>query len=178
MDDFFDKVKETADKAKDGATKITKHIFDKTSNAISQTKLSFAVNETENKIKAVYEDMGKTVYEQYKNGNTVCDCMTERCKQIDDLKEAVCELKEKIAELKDSVKCECGEFNKKTAEFCSKCGKSLKNTAEEFADEVEDVVVDVAEKVVDAADNVVDEAKEKVISIKAKKPHSSESEEK
>lgn len=159
MDDFFDKVKEQAYKAKDNASKITKQIVDKTGNIVGQTKLAFAANETEDKIKDIFAELGKTVYEKYKADGDICECMEERCKKIDVLYEEVAELRSKLAELKDSIKCQnCGEFNKKSADFCSKCGNSLKAKAdyEDFSYRYDD---------------------DDVISIKSVKPTKNEAEE-
>ncbi|MDD6484328.1 MAG: hypothetical protein PUF72_07120 [Clostridiales bacterium] len=155
MDDFFDKVKKHAYSAKDTASKLTKQLVDKTSNVVGQTKLTFAANETEHKINELYADLGKTIYEQYKDGGEVCDCMLERCQKLDDLNEEATEIRAKIAELKDSIKCECGEFNKKTADFCSKCGKHLKH---------------------DEPENSYEDSEDQVISIKAKRPVQTEEE--
>lgn len=132
MDEIFDKVREHAEKAKDEAAKLTRQVVDKTNSLITQTKLNFAVNETETKIKEIYTQIGQKVYEKHLSGHDVAEELEESCLKIDELAAEAEALKERLAEVKDSVKCpECGEYNKKTAAFCSRCGNSLKN-AEDF----------------------------------------------
>lgn len=183
MDEIFDKVKEHAYKAKDEAAKITRQVMDKTNNIITQTKLNFALNETEGKIKEFYTEMGRKVYEKYQESGEVCECMQESCTKIDDLQSEVSDLRKKIAELKDSVKCpECDAYNKKTSSFCNKCGcpladeneyQDVKTDLEDVVDDMKDKVEDVVDDVCEAMDNAVEateEAVKKVVTIKAKKP--------
>ena len=56
MDEFFDKLKDGAYKAKGGAERIAKEVAKRTSNAITYTKLTFAVNEAQNKVKDIYTE--------------------------------------------------------------------------------------------------------------------------
>lgn len=146
MDEFFDKVKEQAARAKDEATKLAHRMVDKTNNIMTQTKIGFAVSETEDKIKEIYKTMGEKVYKSYTEGKLLCECMREGCEKIDELMEELDDLKEKLAEVKSSVKCaECGENDPKEASYCIKCGASMKasETAEyeDKEDEVEAVII-------------------------------------
>ena len=163
MDDIFDKVREYAYKSKDEASKLTKQVIGKTGNIITQTKLNFTVSDIESKIKDIYTEIGKKVYEQYETEGNISDSMSDLCSKIDDLKAEAEDLKEKLAELKDSVKCpKCGEFNKNTAVFCSKCGTELKAT-EDKGDEATEQF---------AADDEEDYSQ--VVTIKPKKPEGRE----
>ncbi len=161
MEDLFEKLKSGAAEFKRGAKKVTKQVVRKTNDAVSQTKLSFAINETENKISEIYEEMGRGVYRDYlKNGET-SESMKECCAQVDKLLAEVDDLKEKVAELKQSVKCPgCGEYNKNGSLYCSKCGTGL--TKNEDAEETVE------------ADETEEEAQEaparKVVTIHARKP--------
>lgn len=169
MEDFVEKLRDGAAKFKKGAKKVTKQVVRKTNDAVSQTKLSFAINETENKISEVYEEMGRGVYRDYlKNGET-SESMKESCAQVDKLLAEVDDLKEKVAELKQSVKCSgCGEYNKSGSLYCSKCGTALfKNEDDEYGD---DEAVE--------ADETEEEAQEapvkRVVTIHARKPADTE----
>lgn len=163
MDDIFDKVREYAYKSKDEASKLTKQVIGKTGNIITQTKLNFTVSDIESKIKDIYTEIGKRVYERYEAEGTICEPMDDLCSKIDDLKAEAEDLKEKLAELKDSLKCpKCGEFNKSSAVFCSKCGTELKTT-EDKADEVTEQF---------EADYEEDDSQ--VVIIKPKKPEGKE----
>lgn len=166
MDEFFEKLKHGASELKKGAAKVTKQVVRKTNDAVSQTKLSFAINETENKISEIYAEMGRSVYRDYlKNGETG-DAMLEGCRQIDKLLAEVDDLKEKVAELKQSVKCKnCGEFNKNGSSYCSKCGAELNADAAEAESEEEQEYEEAEEQTVTSR---------KIVTIRAKKPENSE----
>ena len=146
MDEFFCKVKEHAAKAKDEAARLAHQMADKTNNIMTQTKISFAVNETEEKINEIYTNMGKKVYDRYTEGNLLCECMRESCEKLDELAEELADLKEKLAEVKNSVKCEkCGGRNSKESYYCAKCGVALKEdtytTTSYKEEEVEAVII-------------------------------------
>lgn len=146
MDEFFYKMKDQAVKAKDEAAKLAHRMVDKTNNLMTQTKIGFAVSETEDKMKEIYMNMGEKVYKRYTEGTLLCECMRESCEKLDELKEELADLKAKLAEVKNSVKCEkCGESNPKDAHFCAKCGEALKNddfTTDSYnEDEVEAVII-------------------------------------
>lgn len=73
MEEVFDKIKERANKAKDSAVQVTKTVIEKTNNIVNQTKLKFSISETESKIKDIYTEIGKAVYENYKSTGEVID---------------------------------------------------------------------------------------------------------
>lgn len=169
MDEFIGKVKEQASRAKNEAVNLGKRVYDRTNTAISIGKLSFAINETESKIKDEYAAIGKIVYDKYlEMGEPVCECVKAGCEAIDSLYAEKIALKEKKAELKESVTCpQCGEFNKKTAAYCSKCGSKLEEEAEEIeyeldVEEAEDDSNEDYTAYVDAADSKIEEVKEAV----------------
>ncbi len=125
MDDLFDKIKEHAIKAKDEATKITKHMVGKTSDVINKTKTSIAISEAESKIKDLYASIGKKVYEDYAKCGETEEVYSEACNKIDLLLEEVNELREKIAQMQDTKICDCGEYSKKDSMYCAKCGRKF-----------------------------------------------------
>ena len=63
MEEVFDKINEPANKAKDSAVQVTKTVIEKTNNIVNQTKLKFSISETKSKIKDIYTEIGKSVYE-------------------------------------------------------------------------------------------------------------------
>lgn len=142
MGDFFEKVKLSANKAKDEAVKFGKQVADKAENVAGQTKLKFAISETEGKIKEFYAEIGKKIHASYTKGEWVDDTIEEKCKKIDALIEELNALREKLSELKESVKCsECGEYNDKENMFCAKCGAHMyENTGKEDRDDDENVI--------------------------------------
>lgn len=180
MSEFFDKVKSGANKMLDEVAKVAKTASQKTNNAVTQTKLSYSAHETEGKIKSIYAEMGKKVYDACKAGGEIPD-FAESIEKIDKMYEEIAELKAKIAELKESVQCEkCGEYTKAGSKFCPKCGAALTTIAEDFAEEfIENIVPEVAVDTEEAAEeaaqaaqeiNDTDEPAKRVVTIKAKKP--------
>ena len=163
MEEIFDKVKKHAVRAKDEATKLGKQVYEKTNNAIGKAKISFAISETDSKIKEIYAEIGAVMYERYCNGETaegVGDC----CSKIDELIKEKEELKEKLAQMQESIKCgECGKHNETDAAYCAKCGARLvkKNGDIEYEDEP----IAVYSEEIDHSDEA-----EKVVTINAKKP--------
>ena len=104
MEEVFDKIKEHAYKAKDGAVKLTRTVIDKTNNVVNQTKLKFAISETEDKIKDIYTEIGKAVYEKYADTNEACcGFVAEKCGKIDAIIEKIDTQIERLKELKSSL---------------------------------------------------------------------------
>lgn len=168
MDEIFEKLKYGAGKLKKNAAKVTKNVMQKTNDAVSQTKLSFAINETESKLSELYEDMGRSVYSDYLKSGEVSRDMAERCFQADKLLAEISDLKEKIAELKHSVKCpDCGEYNKDGSSYCSACGKELKDAGEAESARDEETASEAAEE---TAEEVTAETPKKVVTIRARRP--------
>lgn len=146
MEDFFEKVKLNANKAKDEAVKFGKQVADKAENIAAQTKLKFAISDTEGKIKEFYAEIGKKVYSSYTRGEWVDDEIEAKCKKVDTLIEEVNSLREKLSELKESVKCpECGEYNDKENMFCAKCGARMEEDAqaEEYNNDEDENVITI-----------------------------------
>ncbi len=160
MDELFDKIKDSASKAKDGASKIAKEVAKRTSNAITQTKLAFSVNEAQNKIKDIYAEIGKSLYAKHIDGNDYTE-FSDELLQIDKLMEEIEILNDKIAELKNSLKCqECGALNPNSSDYCSKCGSQLPKADEDFEESDIDDAFDTFEETDD----------EEVIVITPQKP--------
>lgn len=139
MDDIFDKIKDRASKAKDNAEKLAKEVAKRTSNAITHTKLSFAVNEAESKIKDVYTEIGKAVYSMHLEGMEQNEAFAASFDQLDKLNEEIELLNSKIAELKNSVKCsECGAYNSSESDYCAKCGSHIDHSENAAETDIED----------------------------------------
>lgn len=164
MDEFFDKLKDGASKAKDNAERLAKEVAKRTQNAITHTKLTIAANELQNKIKDAYAEIGKSVYEKYLEGDTVDENLKESFEQLDKLMDETAVIHEKIAELKNSLKCpECGAYNPTDADYCIKCGSHL--VAEAEPSEENEYEIDDA-----FAEAEADEDDEDIIIINPKKP--------
>ena len=128
MEEVFDKIKEHA-----------KTVIEKTNNIVNQTKLKFSISETKSKIKDIYTEIGKSVYENYKSTGEVIDDMEEKFAKIDAMTEEVNELKEQLYQLKENVKCpKCGAYNHSDDVYCSKCGERIYNVNSDDTDSYDD----------------------------------------
>lgn len=131
MNDVFDKIRDGALKAKDEAEKFTKVAVKKTSDAVSKAKLNYAVSETENKINELFTELGRILYNEYKNGAEFPENISEICQQAEKLYEEIETVKEQIAKMKNAVVCpSCGEYNHEESIYCAKCGKKLNGESE------------------------------------------------
>lgn len=139
MEEVFDKIKEHANKDKDSAVQVTKTVIEKINNIVNQTKLKFSISETKSKIKDIYTEIGKSVYENYKSTGEVIDDMEEKFAKIDAMTEEVNELKEQLYQLKENVKCpKCGAYNHSDDVYCSKCGERIYNVNSDDTDSYDD----------------------------------------
>lgn len=139
MDEIFDKIRNGASKAKSSAEKLAKKVAKSTSNAITHTKLAYASNEANSKVKDIYAEIGKTLYAKYLDGKVEDEEFAPSFDQLDKLMEEIEMISAKIAELKNSIKCpECGAFSPSDSAFCSKCGSALEiETDEDDEDDIE-----------------------------------------
>lgn len=177
MEDILNKVKEHAVWAKDGAAKLGKQVYAKTNVVLSKTKISFAISETDSKIKDMYAEIGKAVYEKYSAGEEICGFAEEMCISVDALVKEREDLKEKLDELKETISCqECGKDNDTGSVYCAKCGAkldvSMKNGDIEFNSEPITVYSDVSDDVNVNCEEVIDDEEvkvKKVVTIKSKK---------
>ncbi len=124
---FVEKIKQGADKVFSEAERFAGSAVNKTNNIISKTKINYAIGANEGKIKDILAEIGKSVYDEYKNGSEFPEDIAEKLSSVDTLYDEISELKAKIADMNNSVCCpECGEYCPNTSEYCSKCGAKIK----------------------------------------------------
>ncbi len=126
MEEILDKIKKGASIAVDEAQKVTKSVVKMSTDAVNQTKLKYAVKESEQKVNEILASIGGYVYDSYKEGAEFDGDIADKCAQIQALKDEIASINERIAELKNSVICSsCGEYNKSDSVYCSKCGTKI-----------------------------------------------------
>ena len=126
MDEFVSKLKVGAAKVLEGAEKVTASAISKTGAIVNKTKLNYAISTNESKIEDMLVEIGRYVYDEYKEGSIFPEKISESLSVIETLYDEIDELKAKIADIDESVVCpECGAYNKNNADFCSKCGNKL-----------------------------------------------------
>lgn len=121
MNEFFDNAASKAVAAFDIAKKKTCEVFTSSKQLIDIVSL-------ENKLKKIYEEIGKFCFEARVNG---ADNEQELCAKIEEAKQKVSEIniaKEENAKNSGKRYCEaCDSYTVKGAKFCSKCGNKFED---------------------------------------------------
>lgn len=160
--EFFEKLgkkaSETFNNAGEKANKIA-----------SETKLKFKINDNKSKIKDIYQDIGKIVYQKFVlDGNLeIKDDIAEQLTKITELTDEIEKYEKQILELGNMKQCvNCKNKIDKNAKFCPECGTEQpeivvhevevvdndedtvnpENDAEEVADEAEETVEETVEE--------------------------------
>ena len=95
----------------------------KSVDIVEVTKLYMSIGTEEEKIKKVYFDLGKAMYESFLNGREIDENFKEYCESIKGYEDAIKEIKLKILELKDLKLCpQCQAEIEEEFDFCPKCG--------------------------------------------------------
>lgn len=129
--------------------KVGKNITKASKDIIKNTKLSIQLSSQEEKLKKIYIEVGKKVYEIYSYGGNIGEFFDEKYKQMLEIEKEISIIKEKIAENKNidnnsNFKQEvidtrvnvstveecricqaCGQKNNLNDKFCLKCGRIL-----------------------------------------------------
>ncbi len=125
--DFKKKITEISKKVGDVATDTYNTVADKSGKMIEDTKLKMSISNNKEKIDDIYRGIGRTIYEQYKDGEDVGKVFTKESKKIEKLFNEIEDMNNRILLNKGLRKCEtCGEIIAKEAVFCSNCGKKQK----------------------------------------------------
>lgn len=130
--DFFNKLGKKATEAYKGAA-------DKTGKIAKEAKIRMKIGELKAEINNIYEDIGKSIYENHvrEEKQDIANELEEKCTKIDCLSDEIETCLKQCLELKDKRKCsKCYAEIEKDAKFCPKCGTEQENV-EETAKEVE-----------------------------------------
>lgn len=139
MDKLFDNLKKGVSIVKNEAGRLGKELKNTTTNIVDITKLNLTLNDTEKKIKDIYEAIGEKVYNAYADGSDTNTELEGYCIEIDRFKKEIEALKDQISALKNTVLCpSCGQYNDKDSEYCSKCGSKLSNAEVVVPDDIID----------------------------------------
>lgn len=117
--DWFENVKGTFKKTADKA-------YEKSSQLIEVTKLSYQASEIEGEVSELLKNLGTKIYDEYKNNEEISEDKKEICTLIDSKKEEVAALRAKIGELKNVIVCpKCKTHNDQESNYCKKCGEKI-----------------------------------------------------
>ena len=152
--DFFSKLGKKASKT----YQVTK---EKAANLSEELKLKGKINDLKDKIEDVYKEIGKTVYDEVKDGKDVSkEEITAKCETISKYKDEIEKLQADILALKNVVKCSnCGVELDLGDPFCYKCGAKQPEVEKvEIKEETEEIVknaevIEIAETTVDFSNN-------------------------
>lgn len=114
---FFDKLGKKASKT----YQVTK---EKAVNLSEELKLKSKISDIKEKIDNLYNEIGKTVYNEMKDGKDVSkEEVASKCEEISNLNDEIQKIESEILALKKVRKCvNCGEELELQDLFCSKCG--------------------------------------------------------
>ena len=115
MEEYVIKTREILDVAKD-----------KTDVLIYKARLKLTIAETEKKLSATYEGIGRLVYEAELSGEDITEMLDEALETVKELQGRLTKFQNKLYELSDLTVCgECGVPSERDAIYCKKCGKLL-----------------------------------------------------
>ena len=118
--DTFSKIRKTAidtastvaQSAKEGSAALAK----KSSELIEISKLTISINSEEAKIKELYSEIGKKVFEKHASGHYIDPELVENCNEITALYSKIKELNDKIEDIKTNSKIDSVEFEEVSSE--------------------------------------------------------------
>lgn len=104
-------------------TTTAKSAVRKSGDIVEVTKLNMSISQEEEKIQKTYSEIGKAVYEAFKNGEDTANAAKELCEQIKAYEDNIKDIKQKVLELKRIKVCPgCSTELDLDIAFCPKCG--------------------------------------------------------
>lgn len=140
--DFFSKVKNMA-------SETYKKTSKKTGELAKEAKIRMKMNEDKGKIKDLYEEIGKIVYQKYIKDEklSIKEDLNSYCAQIDDLSEQVEKALDQLLKLKGKRICEnCYTEIDVKVKFCPSCGKEQPEIPEEIIEDNDDTEAEDSKK--------------------------------
>lgn len=166
MADFFGKLKDSLKEAnlKENFEDLKKTITDKaevakkaTEEAVEIQKIKSQIRNMERSNERDFSDMGKKIYEKFKNSDVVDTEFVEFCEAIAGREEAIAAAKKQIADIKGLSVCpNCKENVNADVVFCPKCGTKLEDEVFDVEDDSEDIFEEIIDEVKEAVEELVD----------------------
>jgi len=149
MADFFGNLRGNLENLGKTISEKAEVVSKKTEDAVEITKIKNQIRVMERSNERDLQDIGKMVYEQFKQGKPVDTAFVELCEAIEDREEAIEDYNKQVADIKGMDICKnCKEHLDASVVFCPKCGTKVeREEKEEIIEEVEGEVVEtVAEE--------------------------------
>lgn len=98
----------------------------KTGELVESTKIKLEIAELQREIAALYEGLGRLVYDGRQSGESVEDMIESCIAHLEEQNAYLQDLQDHLLENRNAVRCTgCGAVNEDSARFCSQCGKNL-----------------------------------------------------
>lgn len=119
--------------------KITNAITKTSGELLKNTKLSLNLSTEEERLKAIYIEIGKKVHEIYQYGGSLGKAFDEKYAEIVKQEEKIQKLRQQMDINKGTKSCpKCSSQMDRNAEFCSKCGYRANSAELEALPHVDD----------------------------------------
>lgn len=141
-------------------------VTNKAGEAVEVQRLKNQIRTLERGNERDYMDLGKMVYDHYKEGEVVDAEAIGICEAIQNREESIGKYEQQISDVKGDVTCDgCGKSVARDMAYCPYCGakapeKAAQETAD-YADAVKEKAEDVADTVKDKAEDAAETVKEK-----------------
>lgn len=140
LEDLGKIISKKAGKAVDVVTQKAGEAVDviskKAEETVEITKIKSQIGTMERNNERDYKDIGKMIYERYKQGEVVDGDFIEFCEAISEREDSICKAKEEIANLKGLEVCpKCDAHVEAGVHFCPKCGANLVEKSQESVDD-------------------------------------------
>ena len=111
---------------KETISSVAESVKNKSSEIFESTKIRFALSDAESEVSKLMREIGKSVYEAYKNGQEPSETIHENCEAIDAKYKEIEEMRSKLRVYKNVSVCpQCGAEISSESAFCSKCGVKI-----------------------------------------------------
>jgi RNA polymerase subunit RPABC4/transcription elongation factor Spt4 len=116
-------------------SKGTKVVSQKSGELLEVTKIRLDMASEKDKIRKLYEEIGKAVYNSHKDGVRREAEIEANCQLIDEIQYKIRRLNQKIVQIKGGSLCKrCGEVVGSNQRYCHGCGRELELTSMVVAD--------------------------------------------
>lgn len=139
MANFFQDLGKMISEKAEVVTKKTGEVVDvvakKTEQTVEIQKIKSQIHVMERNNDRDYKDIGKMIYDKFKNGEGADAEYIELCDAIAEREESIAKAKEEIAKIKGLDVCpECESHIEPDASFCPKCGAKVNGDGCEMAE--------------------------------------------
>jgi len=135
----------------------------KTKDEVEVQKIKSQIRGMERSNERDFQDIGKMIYDKFKNGDVIDTVFVELCEAIAGREEAIEAAHKQIADLKGLDVCpNCKEHVGADVVFCPKCGTKMESEIVdvEVEEEEESIFEEAVEEVKEIVEEVVEEIKE------------------